>query len=35
VGEDEAAILCYGWDDTNDEWIPILVDATGAVEVTT
>lgn len=30
---DEAAILCYGWDGT--EWVPILVDATGRVEVTT
>jgi hypothetical protein len=32
---DEAAVLCYGYDATNDEWIPILVDATGQVEVTT
>ena len=31
--DDEAAVLCYGYDDTNDEWIPILVDATGLVEV--
>lgn len=30
--DDEATALCYGWDGT--EWIPILVDATGAVEVT-
>jgi hypothetical protein len=30
--EGEAAILCYGWDGT--EWIPVLVDDTGAVEVT-
>lgn len=33
--EEEAAVLCYGWDDINGEWIPIAVDATGAVEVTT
>lgn len=33
--EDEAAVLCYGYDSVNDEWIPILVDATGQVEVTT
>lgn len=33
--DDEAAILCYGWDATTNEWIPILVDATGEVEVTT
>ena len=32
---EEEAVLCYGYDAINDEWIPILVDATGTVEVTT
>jgi len=31
--DDEAAALCYGYDSTAGEWRPILVDATGAVEV--
>lgn len=30
--DDEAAILCYGWNGT--EWIPILVNAAGEVEIT-
>lgn len=33
--DDEAAILCYGYDSTTGEWLPILVDATGVVQVTT
>jgi len=31
---DEAAVFCYGWDAVNEEWIPIVVDAAGEVEVT-
>jgi len=33
--EDEAAVLCFGYDADNDEWIPILVDPDGIVQVTT
>ncbi len=27
--EEETGINLFGWDDTNKEWIPVLVDTTG------